>query len=166
MGTLREGGTKNPTLFGSTGEERWKFFRAGTKNLGASSAATANASFATSQQSPAPLGAAFLVSPSAGASASGSTSAAGSGTGAREGGQAPHVSVTAPTPSTSPRGSRMGNMSYSDATSSNLNPNDSGKSHGKRKIVDSEEEKPVDEHLTRPISILGRTRDCGFFSGQ
>ena len=156
-GALREGGAKNPTLFGSTGEDRWRFFRAGPKRAGANLAATASTPVAASQQSqsPAPLEPTFLGSTSTGLSAAG---VGADGKGAH--GVAPHVSVTAPTPLTSPRESRIGTMSDSGSTGSNLNGRNSTKSHGKRKIVDTEDEKPMDEHTIKPIlNLRGGSRE-------
>ncbi|KAF8515271.1 hypothetical protein JB92DRAFT_74652 [Gautieria morchelliformis] len=156
VGVLGEGTTNNPTLFGSTGEERRQFFRAARRWITPRSPIAVDASSLTPQQSSAqpPV---VTVSPSFNLPTLSSSSPSYSGQGSHGDGLIPFVSVTGPTPSASPRDSQIPDEGPSGSGGS-ANGKISSISQGKRKKeVESEDETQPNEPNTR--SILLKRRD-------
>ena len=161
METLREGGPKNPTLFGSIGEERRQFFRTARRWMSQRSSAPADPSSSTPQQSFSQPPNITLISsfePAAGTLPAVSSYQGPPGDGLA----VPFVSVTGPTPTPSPRESRMPAVDPNPSGSSGsaidgISPMTSGK---RKKDMESEDESPPNE--SGPRSILLRRKESPF----
>ena len=161
VGALRDRGNKNPTIFGSTGEERRQLFRAARRWVTSRTAIPLNPSstFERSPQSPI-----VTVSQSTDPAASSPVPAVHSSQEPRTGGLAPYASDAAPVPRASPGSNGMQTSSdpCPSGSSGNANKNVTSKSHGKRKKeVESEDDGPPNELGTR--SNLLKRRDSPFF---
>ena len=151
--TMREGGTKNPTLFGSIGEERRQFFRSARTWIVPRPATSVDMSSSTSQQltSQSPTVTMTLPFDSAASSAKSPVSFSRV---PPEGGLVPFVSVTGPTPTPSPRESRMPADPQASGSSGNADDSINSMTSGKRKKdMESEEESQPTESGTRSILL-------------
>lgn len=158
VGRLREGGTKNPTLFGSIGDERLPFIRAARRWMTPKSVVPVDSFSSTPPQSSLQpvVNVSHSVAPTV-SSLKPATHSIQENPEPREG-LVPYPSAIArPTPSTSAGASQMQTSRDSDPTRSGND--DVTKSHGKRKKgTESEDEAQPNELGTRSILMRRQQR--------